>query len=59
MLSNLHSAGLSTDISTHQASKKGTTKKEEKLLVWQKVQVIPWLFAHAEYVIGCANYYAT
>ena len=33
LLGNLHSAGLSTDISTHQANKKTTTKEEEKLLV--------------------------
>ena len=32
MLGNLHSAGLSTDISTHQANKKNKIK-EEKLLV--------------------------
>ena len=58
MLGNLHSAGLSTDISTHQANKKEKKQKKEKLLVWQKIRVSPWFVAHAEYVIGCANYYA-
>ena len=66
MIGNLHLAGLITDNVKKKKKKKrrdtiymNKLTEERNLLIRKKFRVSPGFVAHAEYVIGCANYYTS